>query len=145
MVTPKFGRRPPPRKVPCIVHPPPDPLPPLAPGYLPLQLSAAARWLDLDPLYPNDQAAYLDLSRALGSEEYFGETQTGESKLGLRVTRTDPSGVWNVVLTVTHATGISESVSWNGVFIDPSKNFDSGVLELTTIPGMDYQFVKVLE
>jgi hypothetical protein len=108
-------------------------------------LSAATRWQDLDPLHPNDQAAYVDLQRLLGSDAYHGETQTGPSSLEVDLVRTNPAGFWDVTLTVNHADGSSESTTWNGVFIDPSKPFDSGLLQKVAIPGMDIQFVKVLE
>lgn len=141
----KFSIRPPARKVPCIIHPTPPPDLPLAPGELPLQLSAMAHWRDLDPLDPIDLAAYIDLWKVIGSPAYFGRSPAAPHYLQLELLRTDPAGWWDFTFTIFEPDGTSGSMIYNNIFVDPAKPFNSGYVGDVHLPGLDFRTIYVLQ
>jgi len=144
-VTTRFSVRGVMRSPPCFLHPPPPPEIPPEPGTLPLQLSAIAHWADLDPLAPTDLAAYIDLSKLVGLPAYFGRSAGDEAWLEVSLERTDPTGYWKVTFDIYDPWRHPDTWVWDNVWVDPTKPFDTGLLQDPFIPGFDFRELMILE
>lgn len=129
MVSSKFNTRPVPRKVPCILHPPPVPDPPGTDQQPPAQLSGACLWRDLYAPEFWETSAFIDLFTADGGLTYYGETPVSRGFMALSLQRIDTLPLWNVSLLIGETSPPAAGFTWYNVQIDPAKPFDTGLLQ----------------
>jgi hypothetical protein len=129
MVSAKFTNRPPPRKVPCIIHPPPPPEPIVPATIMPPQLSGWGLWRDLYAPEFWQVTAYIDLFTADYGLTYEGQSENNGKILGLHMQAITFPSLWNVTL-FTGLPGLPPGdFTWYNVQVDPGKPFDSGHLQ----------------
>jgi hypothetical protein len=143
MVSSLFNERPVPRKVPCIIHPPPPPDPIQPPGTRPPALSGMAHWRDLYAPEFWEAFQFVDLISVDGGFSYQGWTSFKTGYIGLRILSAPGSNLWQVTL-FTSWNGIAEgSHTWNNVYVDPDKPFDTGLLTYEQPPSPPDLFLLV--
>lgn len=143
MVSSKFATRPVPRKVPCIIHPPPEVEPPRPHGYRPPELSGIAHWRDLYAPEYWEAFAFVDLLSTDAGYSYSGQTPFGPGYIGLAIAETASPNHWDLTI-FTSPNAIDEgSFTWNNLYVDPDKPFDTGLLEHVAPPSPPDLFLLV--
>ncbi len=126
----------------CKKGPEPGPWPP--DGAPAIQLNAYARWTDLDPIAPYSQAAVFQLARTGPGNIYFGRSNPSDVRLEIRVAQPAPSPYWNITIWTYDPGAPAEDFTWNNVYVDPDKPFDTYLLSDIVEPGFDFRQARVI-
>jgi len=131
-------------KTPAVCTPHTPPCDPRWLDWPPPHLAGQASFLDLDPLFITDTAAYIDLHETTPKTVYTGRTPVSGSGLQLDLWRAGPPDHWTMALVLYFEESVVANIIWSGIHVDPTKAFDTGLLTLVTIPGRDQQHARII-
>ena len=113
------------------------------PNERPLYLQASLELWDLDPADPIGATLYTTLQMIDPAPIYEGISPPAPNRALARVEKSILPNHWNVACILYPPTPTPGFWQWYDVYVNPSKPFDTGLLQKLVIPGMDYQKVRI--
>lgn len=110
----------------------------------PLLLHAYLDLWDLDPADPIGGAGYALLNMIDPAPTWTGVSPPGATQVGAAIGPAAAPNFWNVTATLFPPDHASATWLWNDVYINPTKNFDTRLLQQLVLPGLDYQNVRIM-